>query len=133
MQFSSRRSCLITKFLINLVSATDALLNFLPEPIHIYATRYPHAPLTNRHLLGNRSPSLHPALLGLLKRALGQDRDVEALVVFGLLALSLVPVVKGDLVDGAGEDGCDSDGVVQGRASGNAECVAAFLSVTGSP
>lgn len=47
--------------------------------------------------------------------------------MFRALALFLIPVVKGDLVRGANEDGSEGEGIVEGWAGGDAKDIAVWF------
>jgi hypothetical protein len=91
--------------------------------IHIHSPGYPHAAFSFRHHLGYRPAGLLLAALSLLGSTLGNDGNVKALVVLVALALDAIPVVEDDFVRGTGEDGREGEGIVEGRAGGDAKDV----------
>lgn len=109
---------------ILLVGPRDTLLDDLPEPGNVQGPRYPDPALSRRQDSRNGASRLCVPVLGLLKGALRDDSDLKALFVRGRGALVGVPFVEGDLVAGADEDGGYGDGVMKGRAGGDAEDVA---------
>ncbi len=108
---------------IYLIRRREALLGNLPELGHVHAARDADARLADGGGLCQGAAGLLGAGLGLVKGALGDDGDVEALVVLRLDAALRVPLVKGDLVWRADQDGGDGNGVVQRRACRDAKYV----------
>lgn len=120
-------TCLIAQLSDRLIRPLNALLNYLPELIHVHSSGYPYTCFAGRQNVGNRPAGLLLTALCLLGRALGNDGHFKAFVVLRALALGLIPVVKDDFVRSAGEDGREGQGIVEGRTGGDAKDVTVWF------
>lgn len=109
---------------VRFICTFKALLDDLPEFGDVQSTRDSHTLLTWWQRLGQRPASLL-ARLGFLESALGDDRNLEALLEFGGLASHGVPFEEGNLTLGPDKDSGDRQGVVKRRTSGDSKGVTA--------